>query len=260
MTKETVKETREALEIIRKKEGNLSREDEIVVIAQIKAGDNYAFEILEEKFAGYLDTTATNFWKNERKYLSLDALKADCRNALWEAARSFDYDKNCRFETLLRFYLKSELYQHCYFECGISERQGKTDNKIKKCISNYIQKNGETPSCEVIADETGMSVAYIKKWFTLGRDKQDVARLDDDDMCDMADKKTPIDEAATTRHVVKDVLDGLDPETRDIIIRFYIYRETKKDIAKATGHCRDYINKQCDMVSDILKQELGDTY
>lgn len=249
MTKEIKSEIREALEIIKSKKGKLSKEDEVFVITQVQAGDDFAFEVLEAKFAGYLDKMAQGFLSTCDTYISLEELKADCRKVLWEAARNFDLERDCRLMTYMNMSLKKEMYNSCSFAKGMTRQQNDVSLKIKRCIDHHAMTDGVMPSYEGIAEETGLSVNYVSQWFALGMGQDNISLDDTADngtnkptVCDMIDAQNNEDntESIVDNIVLTDALEKLEPEVKDVIFRLFGLDgrepETKKSIA-ASKHC-----------------------
>lgn len=247
MTKEIKSEIREALEIIKSKKEKLSKEDELFIITQVQAGDDFAFEILEAKFAGYIDKMIQRFLSTCDTYISQEELKADCRKVLWEAARNFDLGRDCRLMTYMNMSLKKEMYNSCSFAKGMTRQQNDVSLKIKRCIDHHAMTDGVMPSYEGIAEETGLSVKYVSQWFALGMGQDNVS-LDDDNSTgglsvrDMVDAQRHEDntESIVDNIVLTDALEKLEPEVKDVIFRLFGLDgrepETKKSIA-ASKHC-----------------------
>lgn len=222
-------EITQAIKKIREKEGYLDQADEYFLITEIQSGNDLAFEVLEEKFADYLDRYATHYlntWNVKSSRcpkitisISLADLKKEARKALWSAAMTMDFSQNTRLSTFLTYKLND------YFRTFVFEENGYSVRKAR--YGSFFDFTDAEQLVSVIDCESQRGFDQSENSLLLEKSLKKLSAQDLDILC---------------RYF------GIFP---------YTYPHTKKEIESDTGESWYLINKSINASLEFLKKEIG---
>ena len=183
----------------KKKNIKFTAEEELELIKKYKdEGDRDALEKLVEASQGGVVKIAEQY---KFSGLEMDDLISEGNIGLIKAIENFDYTKGYRLSTFSHWYIWGEINKcvRANNAGSIKISEGDYDNieKISKFSSDYLNKHGEEPSYEEIAEAVHLKPEEVAGYLEATRDPSslDFQTTDDTSLVDLIpDYRIPIEE------------------------------------------------------------------
>ena len=280
-------ELQERLQKINNTKGNLSKEDEdLLILVSQKTGGIFGDDIMYMKQYSSIEKIVAAFAFSHHENQDREDYVHDCYESLKEAMQKYRFSEKVRFNTYLSIIIRRDLNDNWYKKNPCSKYYQQQNFLIDEFREEYYKANGTYPTDAVIAEALGYS---LDRLYTIRYEAikcypiyfEEIEATNDVDMYDN-DGLTSIDEIymdpalrvlspeeslieSECNHELHSVLKDLGPGRADILYRIagvgkYGKAQSKAQIMRETGMSKQRLNKMLEQILPYAQSRLVSYY
>ena len=202
-------------------------EADLDLVARYQSGDERALSILLEGHYGLI-----KYWA--RKVLAWadrEEIMAEASIAFFESVRDFNVSTNSDFHSHARDLIRRAIYNSPEVR-RVRRNLYKNHRKVVEAQETLMERLNRRPSLEELSEETGLSVNQVNTAINV------IAAFPFS--LEEADGYLTIEDPYES-HLIRETVNQLDSEDFEIIVRYYFYGQTDREIGEALGKSKGAI-------------------